>query len=333
LTIFSFVWLLKLCLFLTGISEQFSLNSNRLNGGGSELRRLVKRQAEETALPIGESSDVIQGPISSADAVDTVLEDEAAKAAKEQNDSAPPAAVIQDDSNASSDKQTTLTDDEESSGNASTEIVLPDSGSDSKESESSEDLGLITFTNAPAAKIDDENDSSGAVDTVTLSPTEEPETTTRVDEETKQPEDVLPTDGEAEKELENDDFQKDGQNKALDKNNDDGGDENDLADDNNNIEGTTADPDGPSDDDDGEEDAEANATTIATTTTTDVPFTARRVWFWPQGKNAAQSNNETEQASSIAFLNKNCPYLDCEFGFRIDQEGKPSCSCYNPCNV
>jgi hypothetical protein len=287
-------------LFLAGISEQLAItiNKNELVEPRGLLNYRHKRQtmvAAEDASALG-----VEAPVSNEDAAKAAVLDEAAASS---------AVVVQDSTENSDINMGNLAADEEGSG-ASDTIALPDI--------------------SPQSTLADDDESSGAEDTVTLSPNndednEEGETTTIVDEAVKAAdEDELPTDGVDE--ATNEDFPPEGKNKALDKG--DSGDETELEDEK--IEGTTPTGDGP-DPDEAEDDNESAAgTSTPETTTTEEPTTAhpKRVWFARQKSGDAESD-----ASFAGFLNATCPHLDCEFGFRTDLEGKPTCSCYNPCNV
>ena len=191
------------------------------------------------------------------------------------------------------------------------------------------------------------------------------ETTTVVDETVKRDEDDLPTDGVEEaaaaargkSDMENPDFDKSGENKALTEaedssgavtastsNVDDVDGENNLDDEVNQDDDSNNDMDDP-DDEASEDETESTSTlttnfttTTSTTTTTTTTTTSqnknattstKRVWFMPH----SQSNHSQPQKEYISFLNNNCPTLTCEFGYRTDLYGKPLCSCYNPCHV
>jgi hypothetical protein len=75
----------------------------------------------------------------------------------------------------------------------------------------------------------------------------------------------------------------------------------------------------------------STSSTSKATATTTVPFLLQssrsNVYF--RQKSLIFHLNDT--INDEAYINKHCPSLTCEFGFRTDLNGKPLCDCFNPC--
>lgn len=76
-----------------------------------------------------------------------------------------------------------------------------------------------------------------------------------------------------------------------------------------------------------------NFTITTTTTASTTPVTSKSyVWFKPVSVPGYSDNSSFDSSlDHSSLINTNCPSLNCDFGYKTDLYGKPLCSCFNPC--